>query len=152
MKHVGDLRNAQRAWIEVPADDNGDAIIAAMTEAGVEYVFFTSGSEIGFYQEASAKAQAQGRKTPKLITVTHEHASLNAAPGSGAAPAKPAWPAAPVAGGPHHSGGAAPPAWHSGLPVMITAGGPPTAYPGSMRGARDGGGHIWLQQTFDQNG
>ena len=78
MKHVGDLRNAQRAWIEVPADDNGDAIMAAMTEGGVEYVFFTSGSEIGFYQESIAKARAQGRKAPKLITVTHEHASLNA--------------------------------------------------------------------------
>jgi len=152
MKHVGDLRNAQRAWIEVPADDNGDAIIAAMTEAGVEYVFFTSGSEIGFYQEATAKAQAQGRKTPKLITVTHEHASLNAALGYAAVSGKPAVTAAHVDCGTQHYGGAVHTAWHSGLPVMITAGGPPTAYPGSMRGARDGGGHIWLQQTFDQNG
>jgi acetolactate synthase-1/2/3 large subunit len=31
------------------------------------------------------------------------------------------------------------------------AGAPPTAYPGSMRGARDVGGHIWAQQAFDQN-
>src|SRR4029079_13752895 len=27
----------------------------------------------------------------------------------------------------------------------------PTRYPGSIRGARDGGGHIWMQQSFDQN-
>ena len=74
-KHAGSLRNESRAWTEVPADDNGDAMIAAMAEAGVEYIFFTSGSEIGFYQEAVAKAHAQGRKAPKLITVTHEHAS-----------------------------------------------------------------------------
>jgi acetolactate synthase I/II/III large subunit len=152
MKHVGDLRNAQRAWIEVPADDNGDAIMAAMTEAGVEYVFFTSGSEIGFYQESIAKARAQGRKAPKLITVTHEHASLNAALGYAAVSGKPAVTAAHVDCGTQHYGGAVHTAWHSGLPVMITAGCPPTAYPGSMRGARDGGGHIWLQQTFDQNG
>ena len=39
-----------------------------------------------------------------------------------------------------------------GLPVVITGGGSPTSYPGSFRGARDGGGHIWLQQSFDQNG
>src|SRR5205809_385651 len=71
-KHAGTLRNDSRAWVEVPADDNGDAMIAAMTEAGVEYIFFTSGS--------------------------------------------------------------------------------PTSYPGSFPGARDGGGHIWLQQSFDQNG
>ena len=49
-------RNRSRAWVEVPAADNGEAIVAAMTEAGVEFVFFTSGSEIGFYQEAVAKA------------------------------------------------------------------------------------------------
>ncbi len=80
-KHAGNLRNDSRAWIEVPADDNGDAMIAAMAEAGVDYIFFTSGSEIGFFQEAVAKAHAQGRRAPKLITVTHEHVSLNAALG-----------------------------------------------------------------------
>src|SRR4030095_3351730 len=42
-------------------------------------------------------------------------------------------------------------ALHAGLPVMITAGIPPVAYPGSMRGARDAG-HLWMQQRFDQNG
>src|SRR4026207_96595 len=30
-------------------------------------------------------------------------------------------------------------------------GGSPTAFPGSFLGARDGGGHIWMQQSFDQN-
>ena len=89
---AGSLRNESRAWIEVPADDNGDAMVAAMAEAGVDYLFFTSGSEIGFYQEAIAKAHAQGRKAPKLITVTHEHACLNAALGYAAVSGKPAVP------------------------------------------------------------
>ena len=39
-----------------------------------------------------------------------------------------------------------------GLPILITAGIPPTGYPDSMRGAREPEGHLWLQQTFDQNG
>ncbi len=151
-KHVGGLRNDSRAWVEVPADDNGDAMIAAMAEAGVEYVFFTSGSEIGFYQEAIAKAHQQGRKAPKLITVTHEHASLNAALGYAAVTGKPAVTAAHVDCGTQHYGGAVHTAFHSGLPVVITGGGSPTSYPGSIRGARDGGGHIWMQQSFDQNG
>ena len=151
-KHAGTLRNESRAWIEVPADDNGDAMIAAMAEAGVEYIFFTSGSEIGFYQEAVAKAHAQGRKAPKLITVTHEHASLNAALGYAAVSGKPAVTAAHVDCGTQHYGGAVHTAFHSGLPVVITGGGSPTSYPGSFPGARDGGGHIWLQQSFDQNG
>ena len=149
---VGNLRNDNRAWVEVPADDNGDAMIAAMAEAGVDYVFFTSGSEIGFYQEAIAKANAHGRKAPKLITVTHEHASLNAALGYAAVTGKPAVTAAHVDTGTLHYGGAVHTAFHSGLPVVITGGGSPTSYPGSFLGARDGGGHIWLQQSFDQNG
>ena len=150
-KHAGKLRNDSRAWVEVPADDNGDAMIAAMAEAGVEYIFFTSGSEIGFYQEAVAKAHAKGRRAPKLITVTHEHASLNAALGYAAVTGKPAVTAAHVDCGTQHYGGAVHTAFHSGLPVVITGGGSPTSYPGSFRGARDGGGHIWLQQSFDQN-
>ena len=150
-KHAGNLRNDSRAWVEVPADDNGDAMIAAMAEAGVDYIFFTSGSEIGFYQEAVAKAHAQGRKAPKLITVTHEHASLNAALGYAAVSGKPAVTAAHVDCGTQHYGGAVHTAFHSGLPVVITGGGSPTSYPGSILGARDGGGHIWLQQSFDQN-
>jgi acetolactate synthase I/II/III large subunit len=151
-KHAGNLRNDSRAWIEVPADDNGDAMIAAMAEAGVECVFFTSGSEIGFVQEAIAKANARGRKAPRLITVTHEHASLNAALGYAAVSGKPAVTVAHVDTGTLHYGGAIHTAYHSGLPVMITGGGSPTSWPGSFRGARDGGGHIWLQQSFDQNG
>src|SRR5438874_11202088 len=95
-KHAGSLRNDSRAWVEAPADDNGDAMIAAMAEAGVDLIFFTSGSEIGFYQEAVAKAHAKGRKAPKLITVTHEHASLNAALGYAAVSGKPAITAAHI--------------------------------------------------------
>src|SRR3984893_10386353 len=150
MKHAGSLPNQNRAWLEVPADDNGDAIVAAMAEAGVEYVFFTSGSEIAFYQEAIAKARNTGRKAPKLITVTHEHARLNAAPGYAAVSRNPAVTAAHVDCGTQHYGGAVHTAMHSGLPILITAGVSPASHPGSMRGARDGGGHIWLQQSFDQ--
>ena len=152
MNYVDNRRNESRAWIELPVADNGEAIVAAMTEAGVEYVFFTSGSEIGFYQEAIAKAEAQGRKAPRLISVTHEHASLNAALGCAAVSGKPVATAAHVDCGTQHYGGAVHTAWHAGLPVLITAGIPPVAYPGSMRGARDPEGHLWLQQTFDQNG
>jgi acetolactate synthase-1/2/3 large subunit len=149
-QHFATSQKNSRAWIEVPAEDNGDAIVAALAEAGVEYVFFTSGSEIAFYQEAIAKARATGRKAPKLITVTHEHASLNAALGCAAVSRKPVVTAAHVDCGTQHYGGAVHTAMHSGLPVLITAGIPPVAYPGSMRGARDGG-HLWMQQRYDQN-
>ena len=83
--------------------------------------------------------------------MTHEHASLNAALGYAAVSGKPAVTAAHVDCGTQHYGGAVHTAFHCGLPVVITGGGSPTSYPGSFRGARDGGGHIWLQQSFDQN-
>jgi acetolactate synthase-1/2/3 large subunit len=152
MNHTGGRRNQSREWVNIPVADNGEAIVAAMTQAGVEFVFFTSGSEIGFYQEAIAKAEAQGRKAPKLISVPHEHASLNAALGCAAVSGKPVATAAHVDCGTQHYGGAIHTAWHAGLPVLITAGIPPTAYPGSMIGAREPEGHLWLQQAYDQNG
>lgn len=140
------------AWTEIPAGENGDAIVAALAAGGVDHLFFTSGAEIGWYQEAIAKARAEGRPAPRLVTMTHEHASLNAALGYAAVSGKPVATAAHVDAGTYNYGGAIHTASHAGLPVLITAGTPPVAYPGSMRGARDRGGHLWLQQTADQNG
>ena len=142
---------APGAWTEIQADEASAAIVAAMGLGGVEYLFFTSGSEIMFYQEAIAKARALGRPAPRLITMTHEHPNLNAAIGYGMVAGKPAATAAHVDVGTLNYGGAIHTAFRSSAPVLITAGAPPTSYPGSMRGARDGG-HFWLQQVPDQNG
>jgi acetolactate synthase I/II/III large subunit len=138
-------------WTRVSADEAGDAIVAAMALGGIEYLFFTSGSEIMFFQEAIAKAQAHGRAAPKLITMTHEYASLNAALGYAAVTGRPAATVAHVDVGTQHYGCALHTAWWAGLPILIMAGAPPVAYPGTMRGGRDGA-HFWLQQTLDQNG
>jgi acetolactate synthase-1/2/3 large subunit len=145
-------KKAAHEWAEIPAGEVGDAIVAAMTAGGVDHLFFTSGTEIVWYQEAIAKAKAQGRPAPRLITMTHEHASLNAAIGYAAVSGKPVATAVHVDAGTYNYGGAIHTAAHAGLPIMITAGTPPVSYPGSMRGSRDRGGHLWMQQTFDQNG
>jgi acetolactate synthase I/II/III large subunit len=146
------LEKAAHTWAELPAGDVGDAVVAAMAAGGIDHLFFTSGTEIVWYQEAIAKAKAHGRAAPRLITMTHEHASLNAALGYAAVSGKPVATAVHVDAGTYNYGGAIHTAAHAGLPVMITAGTPPVSYPGSMRGARDRGGHLWMQQTFDQNG
>jgi acetolactate synthase-1/2/3 large subunit len=138
-------------WTTVPADEIGDAIVAAMGLGGVDYMFFNSGSEIMFMQEAIAKANALGRPAPKLIMMTHEYPTLNAALGYAAATGRMAATAVHVDVGTQHYGCAIHTARHAGLPVLITAGAPPVAYPGSMRGARDGS-HFWVQQTADQAG
>jgi acetolactate synthase-1/2/3 large subunit len=138
-------------WTVVPADERGDAIVAAMGLGGVDFMFFNSGSEIMFMQEAIAKANALGRPAPKLIMMTHEYPTLNAALGYAAATGRMAATAVHVDVGTQHYGCAIHTARHSGLPVLITAGAPPVSYPGSMRGARDGS-HFWVQQTPDQGG
>jgi acetolactate synthase-1/2/3 large subunit len=73
--------------------------------AGIEYVFFTSGSEICFYQEAIAKLMSEGRVAPKLITINHEHVGLNAALGYAAVKGRPAVTAVHVDAGTLHQGG-----------------------------------------------
>ena len=139
------------AWAEVPAECVGDALVTAMALGGIEQFFFVSGTEIGFYQEAIAKARAKGWPTPKLVTLTHENVCLNAAIGYAQVSGKPTATAVHVDVGTQHYGGAIHTALWSGQPILITAGAPPTSYPGTLRGARDGG-HLWLQQTFDQAG
>jgi acetolactate synthase-1/2/3 large subunit len=151
IRKTAQINERPGAWAEVPADFVGDAIVAAMALGGVDHLFFVSGTEIGFYQEAIAKARALGRPTPRLITLTHEIACLNAALGYTAVSGKPSATAAHVDVGTQHYGGGIHTAWRSGLPVLITAGAPPASYPGSMPGSRDGG-HLWLQQVPDQNG
>jgi acetolactate synthase-1/2/3 large subunit len=134
-------------------DNYADAIVAAMAAGGIDHLFFTSGSDIGFYQEATAKAHALGHNNPvRLITVPLEHISLNAALGFAAVTGRPAATAVHVDVGTLHYGGAIHTAWRSRLPVLMTAGYPPTSAPGTMDGSRAEGGHIWMQETFDQNG
>jgi acetolactate synthase-1/2/3 large subunit len=147
------LEKTAHQWVEIPAGaDVGEAVITAIAAAGVDFLFFTSGAEIVWFQEAIAKSHALGRPAPRLITMTHEHASLNAALGYAAASGKPVATAVHVDTGTYHYGGAIHTAAHAGLPVLIMAGGPPVSYPGTMKGSRDRGGHLWMQQSFDQNG
>jgi acetolactate synthase I/II/III large subunit len=150
-KAAAEPRRASEGWVSTPADERGDEIVAAMGMGGVDYMFFNSGSEIMFMQEAIAKANAQGRPAPKLIMMAHEYVALNAALGYAAASGRMAATAVHVDVGTQHYGCAIHTARHSGLPVLITAGAPPSSYPGSMRGSRDGS-HFWVQQTADQNG
>ena len=47
----------QARWVEVHADEVADAVVQAMAINGIDYLFFSSGSDIGFYQEATVKAR-----------------------------------------------------------------------------------------------
>ena len=136
--------------IEIEVRDVGEAIVAALGHGGVDHLFFSSGTELAFYQEAIAKMRALGRPAPRLIAMTHEFVGLNAALGYAAVSGKPAATSAHVDVGTQHQGGALHTAWHAGLPVLMRAGAPAPRARGKP-GARDSA-HFWTQQTFDQNG
>ena len=120
-----------------------------MKLGGVDNLFFVSGSELAFYQEAIAKAHATGRPAPRLVTLTHEGVALNAALGNTMVTNQPAATAVHVDAGTLHQGAAIHAAWRGGYPVLMTAGTGPRAFPGTMAGARD---HQiqWLQEPRDQ--
>ena len=52
-------------WGEYGAEQWADALVSAMKLGGVDNLFFVSGSELNFYQEAIAKAHAKGRPAPQ---------------------------------------------------------------------------------------
>lgn len=129
----------------------GDDLVAAMADGGADALFYCSGSDIMFYQEAVAKRQAHGQEEPALYTMTHEIVCLNAAMGYTAVTGRPSVTASHVDLGTLNHGSAIHGAARARLPILMTAGMPPTATPATMRGARDEA-HFWAQQTADQNG
>lgn len=143
------LRGAEAWWGEYPADEWADAMVASMKLGGVDNLFFVSGSELNFWQEAVAKAKAKGTPAPRLVTMMHEHVALNAALGNTMIRNQPAATAVHVDVGTLHYGAAVHTAWRGNYPVLMTAGTGPRAFPDSMRGAR-GGNIQWIQEPRDQ--
>ena len=136
-------------WTRTGADEWSDALMASMKLGGVDHLFFVSGSEIAFYQESAAKAREREWPAPRLVTMTHEGAALNAAIGSAMVSGQPAATAVHVDVGTLNYGAGIHTAWRGGYPVLMMAGAGPRAYPGSMTGGRDGGIQ-WVQEPRDQ--
>jgi acetolactate synthase-1/2/3 large subunit len=144
------LLSADPRWGEYGAEEWSDAVITAMKLGGIDHFFFVSGSELSFYQEAIARAGQRGWPAPRMVTVTHEGAALNAALGASMVTGGPAATAAHVDVGTLNYGAGLHTAWRGGYPVLIMAGAGPRAYPGSMPGSRGTAGVQWVQEPRDQ--
>jgi acetolactate synthase-1/2/3 large subunit len=149
MSEQGRTAVTNSRWSDHPADEWSDAIVASMKLGGIDHIYFVSGTEIIFYQEAIAKAQERGWPAPQLVTVTHESVALNAALGTAMVTGRPSAIAVHVDVGTLNTGAAIHSAWKGNYPVLITAGTAPRAYPGSMPGARDSAVQ-WVQEPRDQ--
>ncbi|MEA2640112.1 MAG: acetolactate synthase large subunit [Chloroflexota bacterium] len=143
------MRGVDSFWNEYGAEEWSDAVVAALKLGGVDNLFFVSGSEIAFYQEAIAKAEQRGWPAPRLITMMHESVTLNAAIGNAMVRNQPAATAVHVDVGTLHYGAALHTAWRGCNPILMMAGTGPRAFPGSMTGGRDNPVQ-WYQEPRDQ--
>lgn len=133
----------------MPADQAAEALMASMKLNGIDRLWFTSGTELAFFQEVPVKHQTLGRPTPRIMTMTHENAALSAAMGETMITGKPSSTAAHVECGMINAGGSIHNADRGHYPVLMMSGYPPSAETGSVPGARDAGIQ-WYQQIRDQ--
>jgi acetolactate synthase-1/2/3 large subunit len=136
-------------WVRYEGTETADALVAAMGLGGIDYLFFNSGSDILFFQEAFAKAAALGTPSPTLVTTMHEAVGLHAALGNSMVKRGPAATAVHVDVGTLNYGCALHTAFAGGYPVLMISGAPARAYPGSRKGARSEPIY-WVQERQDQ--
>ncbi len=129
------------------------AILEALKEAGVEYVFANLGSDHSAFLETFAEATAAGRRGefPALITAPHEMVALCAAQGFAQLSGRPQAVLVHVECGTQQLGGAIHNCAKARTPVVILAGLSPATQEGEARGSRNEFIH-WLQDAFDQRG
>jgi acetolactate synthase-1/2/3 large subunit len=129
------------------------ALLEAMREGGVRYLFANLGSDHSGFVEAFARARAEGREQqfPALLTCPNEMVALSAAHGyaqlTGVAQAV----LVHVECGTQALGGAVHNAAKGRIPVLIVAGTSPATQEGEARGSRNEFIH-WIQDVFDQRG
>jgi acetolactate synthase-1/2/3 large subunit len=143
-----DASGIASTWVEVPADNVGEALLQSWWVNGIDHVMFTSGSDIAWFQEATTKLRALGRPTPQLVTMLHENTSLNAACGYSMVAERPIATAAHVELGTLNYGDAIHTASRGQYPVLITSGKTPSSYGGTRAGDR-GQEPIWKQDLWD---
>jgi len=129
----------------------GTALIEALHEAGVSYIFANFGSDHPAIVESLAEAKATGRPAPRLITCPNEMVALSAAHGFAQVTGRAQAVLVHVECGTQALAGALHNAAKGRIPVLIFAGASPFTQEGEMRGSRNE--YVqWIQDVFDQRG
>ena len=129
------------------------AILKAMREAGVRYLFANLGSDHTGIVEAYAQARQDGcaDSLPELVLCPHESAGLSAAHAYAQVSGEIQAVLVHVECGTQTLGGAVHNAARGRVPVLIMAGLSPMTQEGELPGSRNEFIH-WLQDTADQRG
>jgi acetolactate synthase I/II/III large subunit len=129
------------------------AILEALREAGMDYIFANLGSDHSGLLESIAAAEASGERGrfPAIVTCPDEMVALSAAHGFALASGRAQAVLVHVECGTQQLGGAIHNAAKGRIPVLILAGLSPATQEGEARGSRNEFIH-WLQDVFDQRG
>jgi len=127
------------------------ALIEALCEAGVSYLFSNFGSDHPGIMEALAYARAAGKPSPTVITCPNEMVALTCAQGYTQLTGKPQAVLIHVDCGTQALAGAVHNVAKCRVPVIILAGASPYTQEGELKGGRNEFIH-WLQDVPDQRG
>src|SRR5580658_5418353 len=131
------------------------AMLSALREAGVQYLFVNLGSDHSAFMEAYALARASQNggefPYPDVITCPNEMVALSAAHGHAAVSGQAQAVLVHVECGTQALAGAVHNAAKGRVPVVIMAGMSPATQEGEARGSRNEFIH-WIQDVFDQRG
>jgi len=128
-----------------------DALNDALINAGTDCVFFNSGTDYPPIIESWAKAEEQGRDTPRVIICPHEIPALGAAQGYAQITGKAQAVFVHVDVGTQNLGGILHNAFRCRVPVFIFSGLSPFSIEGELRGGRNA--YIqFVQDVKDQGG
>jgi acetolactate synthase-1/2/3 large subunit len=129
------------------------ALLEAMRQAGVRYLFANLGSDHTGIVEAYAQARRDGctGALPELVLCPHEFVALSAAQGYAQVSGEAQAVLVHVDCGTQNLGGAVHNAARGRVPVLILAGLSPVTAEGELPGSRNEFIH-WLQDTADQRG
>src|SRR5580704_14116707 len=131
------------------------AMLSALREAGVQYLFVNLGSDHSAFMEAYAIARASQQDGefpyPDVITCPNEMVALSAAHGHAAVSGQAQAVLVHVECGTQALAGAVHNAAKGRIPVLIMAGMSPATQEGEARGSRNEFIH-WIQDVFDQRG
>ena len=127
------------------------ALIEALVEAGVEYIFANFGSDHPALLEAIAEARATGRRIPAIITCPNEMVGMSAAHGHAQVSGRPQAVVVHVECGTQALAGAVHNAARGRVPMFVFAGTSPFTQDGEMRGSRNEFIQ-WIQDVPDQRG
>jgi acetolactate synthase I/II/III large subunit len=127
------------------------ALLEALTDSGVSYIFANFGSDHPALIEAIAEARAGGRVIPKIVTSPHEMVAMSCAHGYAQLTGRAQAVVVHVECGTQTLGGAVHNAARARVPLFLFAGLSPFTQDGELRGSRNEFIQ-WVQDVYDQRG